>query len=79
MRARIENEARVIITWAGQTGDLPNTVANDTTDADVRRVEDAAQLDCAVELRQRLLKGLVDGRLADGRADGTDAEAAAVE
>jgi hypothetical protein len=30
-------EARVNITWAGQNGDLPDPVAYDATDADVRR------------------------------------------
>ncbi len=31
------NEARVNITWAGQNGDLPDPVAYDATDGDVRQ------------------------------------------
>ncbi len=31
------NEARVMITWAGQTGDLPDTVSWDASDAEIRQ------------------------------------------
>jgi hypothetical protein len=31
------NEARVMITWDGQTGDLPDTVARDASDAEIKR------------------------------------------
>jgi hypothetical protein len=32
-----EREARVMITWDGQTGDLPDTVARDASDAEIQR------------------------------------------
>ena len=32
-----ENEALVNVTWAGQNGDLPDPVAYDATDGDVRQ------------------------------------------
>ena len=33
----VQNEAKVMITWAGQTGDLPDTVAWDASDAQIKR------------------------------------------
>ena len=48
-------------------------------DADVRRVEDLAQLDGPLEALQVRLERLVDLDLADGRADGAEAEAVPVE
>ena len=48
-------------------------------DADVRRVEQLAQLDGPLELFQVGLERLVDADLADGRADGAEAEAVPVE
>lgn len=32
-----ENEALVNVTWAGQNGDLPDPVAYDSTDGDIRQ------------------------------------------
>jgi hypothetical protein len=32
-----QNEARVVITWDGQTGDLPDAVARDASDAEIQR------------------------------------------
>jgi len=32
-----ENEALVNVTWAGQNGDLPDPVAYDATDGDIRQ------------------------------------------
>lgn len=37
MNALHFTEARVMITWAGQTGDLPDTVAWDAGDAQIKR------------------------------------------
>ena len=31
------NEARIMITWDGQTGDLPDTVDSTATDAQIKR------------------------------------------
>ena len=33
----VANESRVNVTWAGQNGDLPDTVSSDSTDGDVRQ------------------------------------------
>ena len=37
MQTLTADEARLIITWAGQTGDLPDTVAWATSDTQIRR------------------------------------------
>jgi len=58
VRAVGDNEARVNITWAGQNADLPDPVAVDATDAEVKRwVTEAVQT------------GTVPGIPADQQAD----------
>ncbi len=59
LRAVIDaTEARVNVTWAGQNGDLPDTVAYDASDRNVR--------DWVTEA---VRAGGVPGITADGRAD----------
>ena len=53
-------EARVNITYEGQTGDLPDTVSYDATDADIRAWVTEA------------VRGGVPGIQADSNADFTD-------
>jgi hypothetical protein len=56
-----EGEARVNITWSGQNGDLPDPVARDATDGDVKQwVTEAVQ------------NGTVPGIAADADVDFTD-------
>jgi hypothetical protein len=55
------NEARVNVTWKGQNGDLPDTVARDATDADVRQW-----------VTEAVRTGGIPGINADARADFTD-------
>lgn len=56
-----EDEARVNVTWSGQNGDLPDPVALDATDADIKSwVEEAVR------------NGGVPGLRADADADFTD-------
>jgi hypothetical protein len=55
------NEARVNVTWKGQNGDLPDTVARDSTDADVRQW-----------VTEAVRTGGVPGINADARADFSD-------
>jgi hypothetical protein len=33
----VSNESRVNVTWAGQNGDLPDTVSSDASDGDIRQ------------------------------------------
>ncbi len=56
-----ENEARLNITWAGQNGDLPDAVAYDSTDADVRQW-----------VTEAVRHGDVPGIAADPAADFSD-------
>jgi hypothetical protein len=54
-------EARVNITWAGQNGDLPDTVNRDATDVDVKRW-----------VTEAVRTGGVPGIVADQNADFSD-------
>ena len=56
-----ENEARLNITWAGDNGDLPDPVAYDATDADVRQW-----------VTEAVRNGDVPGIRADVNADFSD-------
>jgi hypothetical protein len=55
------NEARVNVTWKGQNGDLPDTVARDSNDADVRQW-----------VTEAVRTGGIPGINADARADFSD-------
>jgi len=55
------NEARVNVTWKGQNGDLPDTVARDANDGDVRQW-----------VTEAVRGGGVPGIAADARADFAD-------